>query len=64
MCKLNKAVYGLNQAARTWNIKIGETLKKLNFEQSAVDLCPFKLKEKDAIVYIIIYVDDYANHRK
>lgn len=34
VCKLQKAIYGLKQAARAWQIKIAESLKKMNFVQS------------------------------
>ena len=27
VCKLNKAIYGLQQAAKEWNIKLGSHLK-------------------------------------
>jgi hypothetical protein len=32
--KLDKALYGLRQAPRTWNTKLDITLKKLGFSQS------------------------------
>ena len=33
ICKLNKAIYGLKQATRAWNLKINKSLKEQGFEQ-------------------------------
>lgn len=35
--KLRKAIYGLKQAERAWNIRIGGSLNKLGFVQSTAD---------------------------
>ncbi|GBM63275.1 hypothetical protein AVEN_110955-1 [Araneus ventricosus] len=42
VCKLNKAIYGLKQAARAWHIRIGGSLLKCGVEQSKADPCLFK----------------------
>lgn len=58
ICKLNKAIYGLKQAAITWNIKMGDSLKKLNFLQITIDPSLFKRPKEENILYIIVYVDN------
>ncbi|GBN11147.1 Retrovirus-related Pol polyprotein from transposon TNT 1-94 [Araneus ventricosus] len=58
VCKLNKAIYGLKQAARAWHLKIGESLIKYGFEQSKADPCLFKFANNGNPMYIIVYVDD------
>ncbi|GBN12713.1 Retrovirus-related Pol polyprotein from transposon TNT 1-94 [Araneus ventricosus] len=58
VCKLNKAIYGLKQAARAWHLKIGESLIKYGFEQSKADPCLFKFANNGNPIYIIVYVDD------
>ncbi|GBL76861.1 Retrovirus-related Pol polyprotein from transposon RE2 [Araneus ventricosus] len=58
VCKLNKAIYGLKQAARAWHIRIGESLLKCVFEKSKANPCFFTLVRNGNPMYIIVYVDD------
>ncbi|GBN19276.1 Copia protein [Araneus ventricosus] len=58
VCKLNKAIYGLKQAARAWHLKIGESLIKYGYEQSKADPCLFKFANNGNPMYIIVYIDD------
>ena len=39
---LNKAIYGLLQAGRCWNMRLTNDLKTLKFEQSRADPCVFR----------------------
>lgn len=38
-CLLKKSIYGLKQAARTWNEAVHEVLLQHQYKQSKVDLC-------------------------
>lgn len=58
VCKLQKSLYGLKQAAKSWNEEIAETLVKQDFIQSKTDSCLFTKKNEENPVYIILYVDD------
>ena len=64
--KLNKAIYGLKQAARVWNIKMHNTLLALGFKRLVTDYGVYvldqgekksKLKRKNHM-FIVLYVDD------
>ena len=63
VCKLNKAIYGLKQAARCWNVAIDSFLKTHGYKCSSADSCLYiKSVQKDAkkvdFVIIALYVDD------
>ena len=56
VCRLYRAMYGLKQAGRQWNLKLDATLKKIGFEKSKLDPCVYHSKRVDVI--IAVYVDD------
>ena len=39
VCKLERSLYGLKQAAKVWNETINGILKELGFQQSHADPC-------------------------
>jgi hypothetical protein len=58
VCELKKALYGLKQASRAWNSRLSSKLHSLSFVQSKVDASLFVLKRKEAMIYVLVYVDD------
>lgn len=58
VCHLRKSLYGLKQAARSWNDEINEILINIGFHQSKADACLYSKRESDGWVYLLIYVDD------
>ena len=34
VCKLQRSIYGLKQASRSWNIRFDETIKEFGFSQN------------------------------
>lgn len=56
--KLSKALYGLRQAPRAWNIRLDRSLKKLGFTKCASEQAVHKRGVgKDSII-LGVYVDD------
>ena len=55
---LRKSLYGLKQAARTWNKLLTTSLESVGFVQSEVDECLFILKQNANICFIVVHVDD------
>ena len=58
VCKLQRAIYGLKQASRSWNKRFDEEVKALGFIQSMEEPCVYKKVSGSAIVFLILYVDD------
>ena len=58
VCRLNKAIYGLKQSGRMWNIELDKFLKSHNFKQSPYDPCLYSYCCNGDLVYVLIWVDD------
>lgn len=58
ICKLQKSIYGLKQASRSWNIRFDEVVKGLDFHQNEEEACVYKKESGSAVVFLILYVDD------
>ena len=59
VCKLNKSIYGLKQAARVWFLAISELLRSLSWNQMEIDPCLFvKISKTGKLMYLLLYVDD------
>ena len=58
VCKLNRSLYGLRQAARCWNKVIDEYLKVKNYKASSADACIYIKQSNGCFVILSIYVDD------
>ena len=42
MCKLQRSIYGLVQASRSWNIRFDELIKAYGFIQTCGEACIYK----------------------
>jgi len=56
--KLSKALYGLRQAPRAWNIKLDKCLKQLGFKKCASEPAVYKRGVGKTAVILGVYVDD------
>ncbi|GKC20099.1 zinc finger, CCHC-type containing protein [Tanacetum coccineum] len=56
--KLTKALYGLRQAPRAWNIKLDQTLNSLGFKKCNLEQAIYTKKSKTSILIVGVYVDD------
>lgn len=58
VCLLKKSLYGLKQAARSWNEAIHKVLIDADFQQSKEDHCLYSRYIGECWCYVLIYVDD------
>ena len=59
VCKLNKSIYGLKQAAKVWNDQLDEILKNYHFQKGEADPCLYIKHNKEGIIFLVVYVDDF-----
>jgi hypothetical protein len=58
LCKLDKALYGLNQAPRAWYSWLSHKLQSLESIPSKVDISLFFYQKGSDTIYVLVYVDD------
>ena len=58
ICKLQRSIYGLKQASRSWNLHFDETVKQYGFIKNEDEPCVYKKVGGSMIVFLILYVDD------
>ena len=56
--RLSKALYGLRQAPRAWNIRLDRSLKDLGFRKCTQEQAIYTRREKEECVLVGVYVDD------
>ncbi|KAH9705859.1 hypothetical protein KPL70_012033 [Citrus sinensis] len=58
VCKLQKSIYGLKQASRSWNIRFDQAIKSFGFIQNIDEPCVYKKIQEKSVAFLILYVDD------
>ena len=58
VCKLQKAIYGLKQASRSWNVHFDEVFKEFGFIRNDEESCVYKKFSGSEKAFLIFYVDD------
>ena len=58
ICKLQRSIYGLVQASRSWNIRFDKVIKAYGFIQIYGEACIYKKVSGSSIAFLILYVDD------
>ncbi|GJV14093.1 ribonuclease H-like domain, reverse transcriptase, RNA-dependent DNA polymerase [Tanacetum coccineum] len=56
--KLTKALYGLRQAPRAWNMKLDQTLKSLDFKKCNLKQAVYTNRSKTSILIVGVYVNN------
>ena len=58
VCRLNKSIYGLKQAANNWYKELANFLLRQGFTRSRNDHCFFAGAETEGHTFILVWVDD------
>lgn len=58
LTQIQRGIYGLKQAGKLWHDKLVVLLKEFGLEQLEGFPCIFKLKTKEGIMFVAVYVDD------
>ena len=58
VCKLQRSIYGLKQASRSWNMRFDETIISYDFIKNEDEPCVYKKISGRAITFRVLYVDD------
>jgi hypothetical protein len=57
ICKLQKSIYGLKQASRSWNLCFDEVVKGFGFIKNVEEPCVYNKVSGSADVFLVLYVD-------
>ncbi|KAK8672863.1 hypothetical protein V6N13_111220 [Hibiscus sabdariffa] len=58
VCKLQRSIYGLKQASRSWNLRFNDAIKEFGFIRNEDEPCVYKKFSGSIVSLLILYVDD------
>ena len=58
VCKLQRSIYGLKQASRSWNTRFNDVIKMFSFIENEEEPCVSKKVSGSTVVFLVLYVDD------
>nr|GEV13347.1 retrotransposon protein, putative, Ty1-copia subclass [Tanacetum cinerariifolium] len=58
VCKLQRSIYGLKKASRSWNKRFDKEIKKFGFHQNIDEPCVYQKASGSNVIFLILYVDD------
>ncbi|KAK4389770.1 Copia protein [Sesamum angolense] len=58
VCHLQRSIYGLKQASRSWNICFDEVIRIYDFVKNDFDPCVYKKVSGSFVLFLVLYVDD------
>ena len=58
VCRLQRSIYGLKQASRSWNMRFDEIIRSYDFIKNEDEPCVYKKISGSAIIFLVLYVDD------
>ncbi|GJT28815.1 retrotransposon protein, putative, ty1-copia subclass [Tanacetum coccineum] len=58
VCKLQRSIYVLKQASRSWNKRFDVEIKKIDFTQNPDEPCVYLKASESSVAFLVLYVDD------
>ncbi|KAK8544330.1 hypothetical protein V6N13_100559 [Hibiscus sabdariffa] len=58
VCKLQRSIYGLKQASRSWNLRFNEAIQEFGFIRNEDEPCVYKKFSGSIVSFLVLYVDD------
>ncbi|GKA68789.1 retrotransposon protein, putative, ty1-copia subclass [Tanacetum coccineum] len=58
VCKLQRFIYGLKQASRSWNKSFDEEINKIGFSENPDEPCVNLKASRSNVAFLVLYVDD------
>ncbi|KAL0433651.1 UNVERIFIED_CONTAM: putative mitochondrial protein [Sesamum latifolium] len=58
VCHLQRSIYGLKQASRSWNTRFDEVIRGYDFIKNDYDPCIYKKVSGSSVAYLVLYIDD------
>ena len=58
VCKLNRSIYGLNQASKSWKIYFDKMIKMYGFIRNREEPYSYKWANNSVVIFLVLYVDD------
>ena len=55
---MQRSIYGLKQASRSWNIRFDEAIKEFGFIKNKDEPRVYKKVSGSAVAFLMLYVDD------
>ncbi|NDX61125.1 hypothetical protein G3N22_19985 [Acinetobacter baumannii] len=55
---MDRSIYGLKQASRSWNLRFDETVKEFGFIKNVEEPCVYKKASGSIVTFLVLYVDD------
>ena len=54
MCKLNRSIYGLKQALRSWNHRFDEAIRTCDFIKNEDEPCVYKKVSRSQLTFLVL----------
>src|SRR4051794_25285077 len=58
VCKLQRSIYGLKQASRSWNQRFDKVIKNFGFIETDGEAYVYKKVGGSSVAFLVLYVDD------